>query len=164
MLLFPVVGYGKEKVTIHFEGWWLAPRDFTVNVKPKERRGINHDSGYFLRSLTEATKIISETLHSVLDFVAAFTHLKISDNDFHLLLPSIDQVLDGVSAVTDDKQLDNLLRLKNLKEVLTGWSEQLSDPDILTNLKVAKEDKEFWETVDLGALVQWRVLKSQMKF
>jgi hypothetical protein len=29
---------------------------------------------------------------------------------------------------------------------------------------VAKEDKEFWETVDLGALVQWRVLKSQMKF
>jgi hypothetical protein len=26
MVLFPVVGYGKEKVSIQFDGWWLEPR------------------------------------------------------------------------------------------------------------------------------------------
>ena len=44
MLLFPMVGYGKEKVRVDFDGCWLEPRLFTVNVKPNERRGVKHDS------------------------------------------------------------------------------------------------------------------------
>ncbi len=51
MLLFPVVGYGKENVRVHFEGYWLEPREYTVGVMPSERRGIKHDSHFFLRSL-----------------------------------------------------------------------------------------------------------------
>ena len=51
MLLFPMVGCRKEKVRIHFDGCWLEPREFTVNVKPKEKRGISKESHYFLRSL-----------------------------------------------------------------------------------------------------------------
>ncbi len=51
MLLFPVVGYGKEKVRVTFEGCWLETREFTVNVKPSERRGVKYDSHFFLRSL-----------------------------------------------------------------------------------------------------------------
>ncbi len=49
MLVFPMVGCHKEKIRIHFEGCWLEPREFTVNVKPKERRGVNKDSNYFFR-------------------------------------------------------------------------------------------------------------------
>ena len=44
MLLFQMVGYGKEKVRVDFDGCWLEPREFTVNVKPNERRGVKHDS------------------------------------------------------------------------------------------------------------------------
>ena len=51
MLLFPVVGYGKEKVRVTFEGCWLETREFTVNVKPSERRGVKYVSHFFLRSL-----------------------------------------------------------------------------------------------------------------
>jgi hypothetical protein len=51
MLLFPVVGYGKEKVRVTFEGCWSETREFTVNVKPSERRGVKYDSHFFLRSL-----------------------------------------------------------------------------------------------------------------
>jgi hypothetical protein len=51
MLLFPYVGYRKEKVRIIFEGSWLEPREFTINVKPKERRGYAQISSYFLRSI-----------------------------------------------------------------------------------------------------------------
>ena len=31
IVLFPVVGYGKEKVRIHFKGCWLEPKLFTVS-------------------------------------------------------------------------------------------------------------------------------------
>jgi hypothetical protein len=51
MLVFPMVGCRKEKVRIHFDGCWLEPREFTVNVKPKEKRGVSKESHYFLRSL-----------------------------------------------------------------------------------------------------------------
>ncbi len=71
MLLFPHVGYGREKVKIIFEGSWLDPREFTVNVKTKERRGYMKDSSFFLRSLQEATQDISDTLFEVMDFARA---------------------------------------------------------------------------------------------
>jgi hypothetical protein len=69
MVLFPVVGYGKEKVRIHFEGCWLEPREFTVNVLPSEKRGYKHESSFFLRSLVKVVNEIAETLVTVKDFV-----------------------------------------------------------------------------------------------
>lgn len=33
MVLFPIVGYGKQKVRIQFDGFWLDDREFTINVK-----------------------------------------------------------------------------------------------------------------------------------
>ena len=97
MVLFPVVGYGKEKVRIHFEGCWLEPREFTVNVKPSERRGFKHEYSFFLRSLNQVVQDIADTLADIKDFIQAFGNLKIADQDFELLLPLIKRVLDAPS-------------------------------------------------------------------
>ena len=51
MLVFPLVGCHKEKVRILFDGCWLEPREYTINVKPKDKRGIEKESSYLLRSL-----------------------------------------------------------------------------------------------------------------
>ena len=73
MVLFPVVGHGKEKVIIHFEGCWLEPREFTVNVKPSERRDFKHESSFFLRSLNQVVQDIADTLADIKDFIQAFS-------------------------------------------------------------------------------------------
>ena len=69
MVLFPVVGHGKERVRIYFEGCWLEAREFTVNVKPNEQRGFKHESSFFLRSLNEVVQDIAETLVDIKDFI-----------------------------------------------------------------------------------------------
>jgi len=51
MLVFPLVGCHKEKVRIHFDSCWLEPREFMVDVKPKDKRSTNAESGYLLRSV-----------------------------------------------------------------------------------------------------------------
>ena len=98
MLLFPVVDYGREKVRLIFDICLLDPREYTVNVTPKERRGINHNSAFFIRSLKEVVTDISETLVEVMDFAKAFENLKVMDDDYHLIVPLITKVLDAVSA------------------------------------------------------------------
>jgi len=62
MVLLAHVGYRRERVRVIFEDCWLEPREFTVNVKPKEKRGYKKDSSYFLRSLQEVTEDITNTL------------------------------------------------------------------------------------------------------
>jgi hypothetical protein len=42
-------------VRIQFDGCWLDAREFTINVKPRDRRGFCHNSAFFLRSLQEVT-------------------------------------------------------------------------------------------------------------
>jgi hypothetical protein len=81
MVLFPVVGHGKEKVRIHFEGCWLEPREFTINVKPNEKRGFKHESSFFLKSLNEVVQDITESLVEIKDFIQAFAYLKIADQE-----------------------------------------------------------------------------------
>ncbi len=103
MVLFPRVGYGRYQVRIIFEGTWIDPREFTVNVKKKERRGYFNNSSYFLRSLQEATQDISDTLVEVMDFARAVGSLKVVNNDYHLLLTLYTKVLDAVAAVKDGK-------------------------------------------------------------
>jgi hypothetical protein len=104
MILLPHLGYGKEKVRIIFESCWLETRDFTVNVKPKERRGFLNNSGYFLRSIQEATEEISNTLLEVSDFAKAFSNIKVKDEDYHLVFPMITKVVDTVNSVKDGKE------------------------------------------------------------
>jgi hypothetical protein len=38
---------------------------------------------------------------------------------------------------------------------------KLHNPEIITNLKDEKEDKHFWATVDLKALAQWKMRKTE---
>ena len=77
MVLFPLLGYGKHKVKINFDGCWLDSREFTINVKPRDRRGFCHNSAYFLRSLQEVTQEISAVLFTISDLTMAFNKLKI---------------------------------------------------------------------------------------
>jgi hypothetical protein len=72
MLLYPIVYYGKHKVKVHFDGWWMEPREFTVNVSTKDRRGFKHDSNYFLRSLKEVVSNMSDTAVEAKDLASAF--------------------------------------------------------------------------------------------
>lgn len=77
MVLLPEVGFGKTKVNIVFDGWFLDPREFTVNVKPNEDRDWKKDPLHFLRSLQEVTECITNTLVEALDFTRAFKGLKV---------------------------------------------------------------------------------------
>ena len=112
MVLLPQVDYKRERVRIIFDDCWLEPREFTVNVKAKEKRGHKKDSNYFLRSLQEVTEDITNTLVVVIDFVKALANLKVNDNDYQMLLPLFSRVLDEVNAVKDEKDLDRSHRLQ----------------------------------------------------
>ena len=163
MLLFPIVNYGKKKVKLHFDGYWMEPREFTVNVNTKDRRGIKHESSYFLRSLQEVVKDISDTAVEAKDLCSAFGQLKLLDEDYELLLPLVKRVLDAVRSLLDGNDMDHKHRLSQLQQVMKDVSLQLIDPEIMTNLKQMKDDQMFWTSVDLKSLVQWRVQKVSMK-
>lgn len=111
MLLLPHVTYRREKVRIIFEGFWLDPRQFTVNVRPKEKRGYKKDSNFFLRSLKEVIEDITNTLVEIMDFCKAFVGLQIQDDDYHLIIPMISKVLDAINAAKDEKESDKKHRL-----------------------------------------------------
>jgi hypothetical protein len=111
MVLLPHMDYKKELVRIIFEDCWIEPREFTVNVMAKEKRGFKNGSKYFFRSLQEVTEDITNTLVAIMDFIKAFSNLKIEDDDYHMLLPLFSRVLDEVNAVKDEKDLDRSHRL-----------------------------------------------------
>ena len=90
---------------IIFEGFWLEPREFTVNVRAKERRDYKKDSNFFVRSLQEVTENISNILLEVMDFVKAIAALSVKDDEYHLLHPLFTRVLQAVSSFKDDKEL-----------------------------------------------------------
>jgi len=90
MVLFPFFGYGKHKVRIQFDDCWLDTREFTINVKPRDRRGFCHNSAFFLRSLQEVTQEISVALFTISDLTMAFNKLKImEDEERYELLDSL---------------------------------------------------------------------------
>ena len=111
MVLLAHVGYRRERVRVIFEDCWLEPREFTVNVKPKEKRDYKKDSSYFLRSLQEATQDIIDTLFVIQDFVSAVASLKVTDDDYDLLFTLFTKVLDAVASVKDGKEYDQKQRL-----------------------------------------------------
>jgi hypothetical protein len=114
MILLPHVDYRRERVRIIFEGYWLDPREFTVNVKAKERRDYKKDSNFFFRSLQEVTENMTNTLVEVKDFVKAVASLSVNDDEYHLLVPLFTRVLEEVSSVKDDKELEYQHRMHQL--------------------------------------------------
>ena len=112
MVLLPWVDYGNQKVRLVFDGWWLEPREFTVNVKPRERRAAKQPSHYYLRSLQEVAKDISETLVEVKDLTNAFGQLKFNPEDYDLLLPMVKQVVDAARVLKHDNEIEYLHRLQ----------------------------------------------------
>jgi hypothetical protein len=92
-------------VRIIFEGFWLEPREFTVNVRAKERRDYKKDSNFFVRSLQEVAENISNILVEVMDFVKAISRLGVNDDEYHLLHPLFNRVLQAVTSFKDDKEL-----------------------------------------------------------
>ena len=77
------------KLVIQFDGCWLEAREFTINVKPHDRRGFCHNSAFFLRSLQVVTHEISAALFTVSDLTTAFNKLKIEDEEQYELLDSL---------------------------------------------------------------------------
>jgi hypothetical protein len=81
MVLLAHVSYRRERVRVIFEDCWLEPREFTVNVKPKEKRDYKKDSNYFLRSLQEVTQDITNILVEIMDFIKALKCLRVKDDE-----------------------------------------------------------------------------------
>ena len=135
MVLLPHVDYRRERVRIIFEGYWLDPREFTVNVKAKERRDYKKDSNFFFRSLQEVAENMTNTLVEVKDFVKAVAGLSFNDDEYHLLVPLFTRVLEEVSSVKDDKELEYQHRMHQLQQLLNESTESLCEPDILKSLR-----------------------------
>ena len=115
MVLFPLFCYGKHKVRIQFDGCWLDAREFTINVKPRDRRGFCHNSAFFLRSLQEVTQEISVALFTISDLTTAFTQLKIEDQEQYELLESlVKQVHDSISSLKSGKEMELIHKINQL--------------------------------------------------
>jgi len=99
MVLLAYVGFRREKVRVIFEGCWLEPREFTVNVKPKEKRDYKKDSAFFLRSLQDVTQDISTILLKVMDLIKALKHISLKEDEYHILLPLFARILEAFSSI-----------------------------------------------------------------
>ena len=120
MVLFPLFGYGKHKVRIEFNGCWLDTREFTINVKPRDRRGFCHNSAFFLRSLQEVTQEISVALFTISDLTTAFTQLKIEDQEQYELLESlVKQVHDSISSLKSGKEMELIHKINQLQSAMS---------------------------------------------
>ena len=153
-----MVGYGKHKVMIEFDGCWLDARQFTVNVKPRDRRGFSHNSAFFLRSLQEVIQGISEVLYAIQDLTLAFNKLKIDDEQQYELLNSlIKQVHDSISSLRSGKDMELIHKINQLESVVSSVAKHLNEPNLIQDLKEKESNKKFWATVDLQALVRSRM-------
>jgi hypothetical protein len=82
--------------------------------------------------------VVEAIVHSAVeakDMISAFGKVKVSDEDYELLLPLVKRVLDAAATLLDSKDMEHSLRLSQLKSVMSEVSQQLIDPEIMTNLK-----------------------------
>jgi hypothetical protein len=61
--------------------------------------------------------------------------VKVSDEDYELFLPLVKRVLDAAATLLDNKDMEHSHRLSQLQSVMSEVSQQLIDPEIMTNLK-----------------------------
>jgi hypothetical protein len=103
-----------------FDGCWLEPREFTVNVKPHERRAAKHHSHYYLRSLQDVAKDINDTLVELKDLTNAFNQLKFNPDEYELLLPLVKQVVDSARTLKEDNEIEYTHRLHQFQIIMRG--------------------------------------------
>ena len=63
-------------------------------------------------------KNISDPAVEAKDLACAFGQVKVSDEDYELLLPLVKRVLDAVAALLDGKDMEHNHRLLQLQQVL----------------------------------------------
>jgi ABC-type transporter Mla subunit MlaD len=117
-----------------FDGCWLEPREFTVNVKPHERRAAKQQSHYYLRSLHDVAKDINDTLVELKDLTNAFNQLKFNPDEYDLLLPLVKQVVDAACQLKEDNDVEYSHRLHQFQVIVRQVASKLHEPEILTNL------------------------------
>jgi len=91
------------------------------------------------------------------DLTYAFAQLKFNSEDYELLLPLIKKVTDAARTLKEDKYIESSHRMHQFQIIMREVIERLHQSDILSCLKDEKESKKFWTTVDLKALVQWKI-------
>ena len=101
-----------------FDGSWLEPREFTVNVKPHERRAARQQSHYYLRSLKEVANDINDTLVEVKDLSNEFAQLKFKPEDYELLLPLVKLVVDAARTLKQDNDIEHSHRFYHFQVIM----------------------------------------------
>jgi hypothetical protein len=83
--------------------------------------------------------------------------LKFNPEDYELLLPLVKKVIDAALTLKEDKYIESSHRMHQFQVIMRELTEKLHQADFLSCLKEEKEHKKFWATVDLKALVQWKI-------
>jgi hypothetical protein len=91
------------------------------------------------------------------DLTNAFAQLKFNPEDYELLLPLVKKVKDAARTLKEDKYIESSHRMHQFQIIMREVTEGLHQSDLLSCLNEEKEDKKFWATVDLKALVQWKI-------
>ena len=91
------------------------------------------------------------------DLTYAFAQLKFNPEDYEQLLPLVKKVTDAARKLKEDKYIESSHRMHQFQVIMRELTEKLHQADFLSCLKEEKEHKKFWATVDLKALVQWKI-------
>jgi hypothetical protein len=67
-------------------------------------------------------------------------------------------VLDAARTLKEDNDIEYIHRLHQFQLIMKEVTLRLKDPELLYYLKEDKQDKQFWATVDLKSLVQWKIM------
>ena len=92
------------------------------------------------------------------DLTYAFAQLKFNPEDYELLLPLVKKVTDAARTFKEDKYIESSHRMHQFQVIMREVTERLHNPDLLSNIKEEKQDKQFWAIVDLKSLVQWKIM------
>ena len=74
-------------------------------------------------------------------------------------MPLVKQVVDAARTLKEDKYIESSHRMHQFQIIMREVTEGLHQSDLLSCLNEEKEDKKFWATVDLKALVKWKIKK-----
>jgi hypothetical protein len=135
---------GKTKVRLLFNSPFMKDRTFTVSGATKERRDFTKSSTVFLKSLKAATKCISDTTSSILDFTEALEKIKLTEEDAVIIMPLLKEVINAVRGATGDVMMKGIHRMKRLQSVLKRVANKLQEPDLLINVLEEDSKKNYW--------------------
>ena len=79
------------------------------------------------------------------------------------MLPLVKRVTDAARTLKEDNQIEYVHRQQEFQLIMREVTLRLNEPELLSWLKEEKQDKQFWATVDLQSLVQWKIMKNSNK-